>query len=69
MMDPDNTYKAPEYPLPNVSPVDQIKRIARTYGHAGCEPGTHLFCRLVEAIGAMGQREQEHLLRELRGGA
>jgi len=51
------------------SPRQEIVRIARTYGHAGCEPGTHRFCRLVEAIGAMGEREQEHLLQELRGGA
>jgi hypothetical protein len=50
-------------------PKNQILRLARTYGHAGCEPKTHLFCRLVQAIGAMSEREQEYLLQELRGGA
>ncbi len=69
MTDPFDISEAKRQRLTVESPKDQIMRIARTYGNAGCEPGTHLFCRLIEAIGAMGVREQEHLLQELRGGA
>lgn len=69
MTDPFDISEAKRQRLAVESPREQILRIARTYGHAGCEPGTHRFCRLVEAIGAMGEREQEHLLQELRGGA
>jgi len=69
MTDPFDISEAKRQRLIHETPREQIVRIARTYGHPGCEPGTHRFCRLVEAIGAMGQREQEHLLRELRGGA
>ena len=69
MSDPFDISEAKRQRLAVESPREQILRIARTYGHAGCEPGTHRFCRLVEAIGAMGEMEQRHLLQELRGGA
>jgi hypothetical protein len=69
MSEPFDISEAKRARLAMESPRDEILRLARAYGHAGCEPGTHRFCRLVEAIGAMGEREQEHLLQELRGGA
>ena len=47
---------------------DQIAAIARKYGHAGCNADDHRFCQLVLVIAAMGAREQEYLLTELRGG-